>query len=96
MNPLNEVKLYVEYQVKGISRLDEGQQLIYRFENDYGASVIYRYGSYGFEEGLLELGVIIWNGNQWNLTYSTKITNDVIGYLSPKRVENLLKKIKEL
>ena len=96
MSKLDLIKLYKEYQVEGISILDEGQQLLYRFENNYGASVIYHYRSYGFEEGLFELGVIQWKENQCHLTYSTKITNDVIGYLSVKRVENLLKKIKEL
>ena len=70
----------------------------FKFENGYGASVIKHYGSYGFEEDLFELAVLYFEpgDNMGSLTYSTSITNDVIGNLSNDEVLNYLKRIKEL
>ena len=55
----------------------DGVQKIYRFPNGFGASVIKAggggswTGSHGAEDGLWELAVIRWEGEDWNLTYST-------------------------
>ena len=95
-NPLESIKAFSEYEVKGISRLPEGQQRLYKFENGYGASVVYHYRTYGYEDELLELAVIKWNEDDWHLNYETKITDDVEGWLTVRKVQNLLKKIKEL
>lgn len=46
------------------------------FDNGYGASVIYAPGSYG-----LELAVLV--APDWKLCYTTPITNDVVGDLTP-------------
>ena len=71
---------------------------MYKFENDWGASIIYHQGSYGYEQGLVELAVISWNkdGTEWCLSYDTEITNDIIGYLSQHEAAEILRKIKEL
>lgn len=54
-------------------------------------------GSFGFEQDLFELGVIYFEDEyNYNLTYSTPITNNVIGCLSNEEVMNYLRKIKEL
>jgi hypothetical protein len=77
----------------------QGIQKIYRFSNEYGASVIKHKFSYGFDDDLWELAVIRFNGPQardFKICYTTPITNDVIGYLSDEEVEDLLKKISEL
>lgn len=73
-----------------------GTQRVYRFPNGYGASVVQFRGSYGFEQGLYELGVIKFEGDDWCLTYDTPITDDVIGHLSPEEVEATLDQIAEL
>ena len=39
----------------------EGRQRLYRFENNFGASVVRHNGSYGGYEGLWELAVIKWS-----------------------------------
>ena len=39
----------------------EGRQRLYRFENNFGASVVRHNGSYGGSEGLWELAVIKWS-----------------------------------
>jgi hypothetical protein len=63
------------------------------FENGYGASVVQTFFSYGGEEGLYELAVLDSNGD---LTYSTPITNDVLGHLSEDDVTKVLEQIQNL
>lgn len=63
------------------------------FENGYGASVIRTEHSYGGQIGLYELAVL---DNDGKLTYDTPITDDVLGYLSPKEVTNYLIQIQDL
>lgn len=65
-----------------------GIQLIYRFPNGYGASVI----EHSFSKGL-EIAVLDSNDK---LTYSTPITNDVIGYLTSEEAVEIIEKISEL
>lgn len=79
----------------------KGQQWLFRFENNYGASVIKRYGSYGFEDDLFELAVIKFDKpsklyGSWHFTYDTSITSDVIGYLTNNDVLRYLIKIQRL
>jgi hypothetical protein len=73
-----------------------GVQKVYRFPNQYGASVIRTSFSYGGDEGLWELGVVKWNGEKFALTYDTPITDDVIGHLSDEQVDATLEQIMEL
>ncbi len=69
-----------------------GVQKFYSFDNGYGASVIRHEHSYGFKQGLWELGVLA--GSE--LTYDTEITNDVIGHLTEVEVDKLLERISKL
>lgn len=66
----------------------------YHFKNSYGASVIHNPYSYGLELAVLKHD----NENEeWNLTYDTKITDDVVGYISGKEeLEKLLNMISKL
>ena|GEM_PF-882736 len=73
-----------------------GQQMILRFPNDYGASIIRFAYSYGGSEGKFELAVIRWHGDNWSLCYDTPITDDVLGYLSPEEVLSTLSEIQAL
>lgn len=74
-----------------------GEQRLYRFDNGYGASVVKFPGTLGFNHDLWELAVIFWyNDEDYQLVYTTDITDDVIGHLSEKDVEDILKRIKEL
>lgn len=89
----------------------DGTQRLYRFENNFGASVIRHSGSYGGNDGLYELAVIIWDPKDnitlvetdwykritgWTICYSTAITNDVIGYLEEDQVNTILSFIEKL
>lgn len=76
-----------------VSRSDWGnERYIFQFANGYGASVIRSRQSYGGPEGFYELAVL--RGGKIN--YKTPITNDVVGWLDPDEVEELLDKIKAL
>lgn len=69
----------------------------FKFDNDYGASVVKHFGSYGYEDDLFELAVLKYNKNgKSHLCYDTEITNDVEGYLTNDDVLKLLNKIKQL
>lgn len=85
--------LYLEQ----INSYYNGKQYVYRFKNGYGASVIKNDVSKGSEKGLWELAVLKRDENDdWDLRYSTYITDDVIGYLSLKEVDKYLEKIYKL
>ena len=68
-------------------------QVIYKFPNGYGASVVQHEYSYGGKDGLFELAVLDSNGN---MIYDTPITDDVIGYLVKGSVKHYLTMIKKL
>lgn len=76
-----------------------GIQYVFRFGNNYGASVVKHSGSYGSDNDLWELAVLKFYGPgawDWNLDYDTEITDDVLGYLEEADVREILEKIKGL
>lgn len=78
------------------NEINNGVQKLYKFENGFGASVISHDYSYGGKQGLWELAVLEFNGEDWSLTYDTEITSDVLGHLSEEEVEGILNEIKQL
>ena len=64
-----------------------------QFENGFGASVVKTEYTYGGDKGLYELAVLDRDGN---LTYDTSVTDDVIGYLRPEDVTDVMAKIQQL
>ena len=84
--------------------MGQGTHKLYRFKNDYGASVI-RAQVMGIwisgRDGDWELAVIRWMGpgnsfESFKLDYSTPVTDDVINGLSLEDVEKLLDDIEKL
>jgi hypothetical protein len=69
-----------------------GVQARVDFPNKYGASVIKTFFSYGSEDGLYELAVF----HNGDLCYTSDITDDVIGGVSPAEVTDLLARIEAL
>lgn len=68
--------------------------LVFRFANGYGASIIRGFGAYG-----TELAVLRFTGpgkTEWEITYDTPITDDVIGWLSAEECREILVRIAEL
>ncbi|MFV0616515.1 hypothetical protein ACE418_01215 [Megasphaera sp. WILCCON 0056] len=68
----------------------------FHFKNGYGASVIRGPFSYGGWDRLFELAVLKKHKKDWEVTYETPITDDVLGWLTADDVAILLKKISTL
>ena len=81
-----------EKHIETKRRFYDGWQVLYSFENHYGASIIQHFGSYGSEEGLWELAVFC----DGELCYNTPITDDVMGQLTEPELNDLLARIKAL
>ena len=75
-----------------------GWQVVFKFPNGYGASLIKTRYSYGGDKGLYEMAVIQFDvdGKEFAISYETPITDDVLGYLNEEEVIGTLQKIKEL
>lgn len=77
-----------------------GIQYIAKFDNGYGASIVQHSFSYGNERGLWELAVTMYSKpdepEEYELCYTTPITDDVIGYLTEAEVNEILEEIKSL
>jgi hypothetical protein len=77
--------------------LHNGTQVVHKFENNYGASVVRHDFSYGRESGLFEIAVVLFDSDgDWSINYETPITDDVVGHLSQKEVDDILKLIELL
>jgi hypothetical protein len=62
------------------------------FDNGYEVSVVKSPYTYGGDRGLYELAVF----KDGEITYATPITDDVIGYLRPEDVTDVMTKIQQL
>jgi hypothetical protein len=83
---------FEQYLISEGSDFFGGLAYEFRFENNYGASIIKHNFSYGHEDDLFELAVLY----DSKITYSTEITGDVLGYLDNDDVLAVLNQIKEL
>ena len=63
------------------------------FENGYGVSVVSHTYSYGGKDGLFEVAVLDEDGD---LTYNTPVTNDVIGFLNPDEVTEIMEEVQKI
>ena len=80
---------------KHLQRTDsvhDGIQYVFKFDNNYGASVIRHQYSYGGSKGLWELAVL----KDDELDYTSPITNDIVGWLEDDRVMDILFEISKL
>ncbi len=72
-------------------------QLLFRFDNDYGALVIRGPNIYGGEMGLFSLAVVHFQSSRvFRLVYDTPVADDVIGYLNGDEILELLTQIQKL
>lgn len=78
------------------------EQWVYRFPNNYGASVQKYSSQYSSNKGKFELAVLKWVEDKLTgdykgfLAYKTPITDKIIDGLTAKDIENLLNQIKTL
>ena len=90
------VEKFREY-LKDTKYINDGIQHVYQFPNNYGASVVKHDFSYGGKNGLWELAVLDYSiDKEGDLCYTSGITDDVIGHLTWKNVEEFLLEIKKL
>jgi hypothetical protein len=75
-----------------------GFQIVFKFENGYGASLVRSKYTYGGPQGLFEMAVVKFNetGTDYKLNYDTPITDDVLGHLTAEECAGYLKDISEL
>lgn len=87
------IKMFVKATLPVVS-IEQGhrkEHTIITFENGYKGSVIT--DGIGADEGLYELAVLDSSGD---IDYTTHITEDVLGYLTPEDLMRYLKQISEL
>ncbi|HHH5825502.1 TPA: hypothetical protein ACP2RJ_002042 [Listeria monocytogenes] len=83
------IKQFENYAINRENQIPTfGEQTLYKFPNNYGASVVLEPFTHG-----LELAVISLSGDDWDLDYSTPITNDVTGFLEEDRLKRVLEAI---
>jgi len=71
-----------------------GIQTIYRFPNGYGASVVEHSFSYGLELAVIKFTSL--DNDDFDLSYETPVTADVLGFLDQDSLQKTLKQIKSL
>lgn len=87
---------FKQYMIEKFEDELKGIHYIFKFPNDYGASVIKGKYTYGCERDLWEMGLIFFNENgDWLITYERDFDDDVKGYLTDDNVNELLEKIKK-
>ena len=92
----DKVEAHREF-LKNTDYINNGVQHKYAFPNNYGASVVKHDFSYGGQNGLWELAVLDYSiDKEGEISYHTPITQDVIGHLTWKNVEEFLLEIKQL
>jgi hypothetical protein len=85
------------YKIKALDFDEDGVQILYKFPNNFGASLIKSNLSYGGKDGLWELAVIKWEDDEtFNIHYNNSVADgDIRGYLTDKDVEALLEEIEK-
>ena len=63
-----------------------------QFDNGYEVSVVRSEHSYGGNKGLYELAIF----KDGEICYDTPITDDVIGYLRPEDVTDVMERVEKL
>jgi hypothetical protein len=93
---MKTIKDYNQYIID-FNSINNGMQLVFKFDNLFGLSIVCHSFSYGNNDGLFEVAVIKFTSNdEWNLTYNTDITDDVLGYQSKEDVLSLIERVMSL
>lgn len=88
-----------EYVIHKKRMLDghSNNQVVFKFPNGYGASLIQGPYTYGSTDGLFELAVLIFPYDDgWEICYDSEISDDVLGYLTDDEVHETLNNIYNL
>jgi hypothetical protein len=72
------------------------EQWIYKFPNGFGASVVRGTHTYGGQEGLYEITVLKFDGDDFRRTCATPITDSALGWQALEDVAAVLVKVAAL
>lgn len=84
------------FEMVGSAAAGSGLRATHHFDNGYGISVTRTVGTYGWQQGLFEIAVLKKRENQWEICHDSPITDDVIGYCSPQKINVILRIIESL
>jgi hypothetical protein len=75
-----------------------GEYAFHIYDNHYGVSVVRGPYTYGGMKGLYELAVVYMapEDKESQLVYDTPITNDVMGYLTPDNITDVMAQVEAL
>jgi len=91
---MDTIKQYNKYIID-FNSINKGMQILFRFPNDYGISLICNSTSYGSDEDKFEIAIIAFHSKEddnedWDLIYSSPITDDVLGHQSKEDVFDII------
>jgi hypothetical protein len=75
-----------------VDEVMNGVQVLFKFPNGYGASMVRSDYTYGGSEGLWEIAIMF----EGDIVYDTPIASDVIGYLDNTAADRVLKNVEAL
>jgi hypothetical protein len=79
-----------------LNAINHGMGVLFRFDNEYGISLVCHSFSYSNKNDEFEIAVIKFNSkdnNDWDIVYDTEVTNDVLGYQSKEEVIEIIQKV---
>jgi hypothetical protein len=92
---MTTIKDFNKYIVD-LNAINHGMGVVFRFDNEYGISLVCHSFSYGNKNDEFEIAIIKFNSEDnknWNICYDTDITNDVLGYQSKEDVIEIIQKV---
>jgi len=92
---MKTIKDFNKYIVD-LNAINHGMGVVFRFDNEYGISLVCHSFSYGNKNDEFEIAVIKFNSKDdedWGIVYNTEITNDVLGYVAKGDVIEILQKV---
>ncbi len=90
---MKTIKDFNKYIVD-INAINKGMQVTFRFDNNYGISLVSHGFSYGNSSDEFEIAVIKFDdNNDFKICYSTNITDDVLGYQTKDYVIEVIEKV---
>ena len=90
---MKTIKDFTSYIID-INSYNKGMQILFRFPNNYGISLVCHSFSYGNDANEFEIAITKFepNSDNWSITYDTDITGDVLGYQSKEDVIDVIQK----
>ena len=91
---MKTIKDFTSYIID-INSYNKGMQILFRFPNNYGISLVCHSFSYGNDDNEFEIAIINYDSednDDWDICYTTKLTQDVLGYQSKEDVIDVIQK----